>query len=451
MSSIPPAYPFPADFVWGAATSSYQIEGAVNADGRKPSIWDTFSHTPGKTHGGDTGDRACEHYTRYKDDVALMKELGLKAYRFSLSWSRIFPDGGGQLNPRGLDFYSRLVEELLENDIQPYVTLFHWDLPQALEDEIGGWRSRQIANYFADYATAVGSALGDRVKNFFTINEFLCFTDLGYRDGSFAPGLRCDARTVNEVRHNAMLAHGRGVQALRESCPSDCRIGLAENIFTTVPFTETEANIAAAKQAYLDEYAFYIRVIMEGRYQESHMDSADAPTVLDGDLEIISSPVDLVGINSYSPVRIRAADTLSGWESIPEQDGTPASNSPWFAVGPEVVYWGPRWLHELWGVEEIVISENGTYGIESLDEADSVRDHHRVDFLRQHLKAASRCVAEGYPLKGYFQWSLLDNFEWAEGYEKRFGLYFVDYATQQRLPKLSAQFYQDVIRENRVV
>lgn len=445
------AYQFPPDFIWGAATASYQIEGAVEEDGRKPSVWDELCKQPGRIAGGASGKLACDHYHRYREDVALMKELGLKAYRFSIAWPRIFPDGHGKPNPKGLDFYDRLVDELLAKDIQPFATLFHWDLPLALEKEYGGWRSRDIVKHFTDYAVTVGEALGDRVKHFFTINEFLCFTDLGYKSGDFAPGIQCDAKTVNDVRHNAMLAHGSAVRALRAACPSDCKIGLAENVSTTVPVIETEANILAAKKAYLEKYSFYLRVLMEGRYQEQHLAGPDAPTIHEGDMEVISTPVDLVGINSYSPVRVKATDDELGWSSIPDIDGQEAGNSPWHTPGPEVIYWSTRWLKEIWDVKEVVISENGCYGLSDLADKGQRMDHERVRYLRQHLIAAQRTVSEGYPLKGYFAWSLMDNFEWLHGYEKRFGLLHIDYESQKRTPKLSAQFYKEVISQNRVV
>ncbi|MDA1066315.1 MAG: GH1 family beta-glucosidase [Verrucomicrobia bacterium] len=445
------AFQFPPDFAWGTASSSYQVEGAIDAAGRTPSVWDRFCNQPGNIADGSSGDRACDHFHRYKEDVALMKETGLNAYRFSISWNRIFPELGSKPNQAGLDFYGRLVDELLANDIQPYATLFHWDLPQWLEDHIGGWRSREIADYFAEYASTIGSALGDRVKHFFTINEFLCFTDLGYKTGQFAPGLKCDLRTVNQVRHNAMLAHGKGVLALRDACPSECKVGLAENISTTIPVSETNEYIQAAKKAYLDKYSFFIRVILEGKYRNKYLEQPDAPTIENGDMETISSPLDFVGINSYSPVRIKAIGSEPGWESISDQDGKPAANSPWHQMGPEVIYWGPRWLNEIWGVKEIVISENGCYDSLMPNELGEVLDHDRVRYLQEHLKAAERAIQEGYPLKGYFAWSLMDNFEWTEGYEKRFGLYFVDFESQKRIPKLSAQFYKDYILKNQVV
>lgn len=451
MNTEQQTFQFPPNFAWGTATSSYQIEGATNTDGRTPSVWDTFCNEVGRIADGKSGNRTCDHFHRYKEDVALMKETGLNAYRFSISWNRIFPEPGNKPNQKGIDFYNRLTDELLANDIQPYATLFHWDLPQSLEDRIGGWKSREIADYFAEYASMIGNELGDRVKHFFTINEFLCFTDLGYKTGQFAPGLKCDFKTVNQVRHNAMLAHGRGVLALRDACPSDCKVGLAENISTTVPVFETDENIQAAKKAYLEHYSFFIRVILEGRYSDKYLARPDAPTIEDGDMETISSPIDFVGINSYSPIRIKSIDSDPGWESISDHDGKPAANSPWHRMGPEVIYWGPRWLNEIWGVKEIVISENGCYDTLGPNEQGEVLDHDRVRYLEEHLKAAERAIKEGYPLKGYFAWSLLDNFEWTEGYEKRFGLHFVDFESQKRIPKLSAEFYKDFILKNQAV
>ncbi|MCB1122911.1 MAG: family 1 glycosylhydrolase, partial [Verrucomicrobiae bacterium] len=418
---------------------------------RKASVWDTFSLIPGRIAHEDRADSACEHYTRFREDVTLMKELGLRAYRFSIAWPRVIPEGIGPINSKGLDFYNRLADELLAQDIEPYVTLFHWDLPQALEDKIGGWRSRAIADHFADYATVVGKALGDRVKHFFTINEFQCFTDLGYGEGVFAPGLTCDRQTVNQARHNAMLAHGKAVQALRNVCPKDCRIGLAENVMTTVPAFESEENIAAAKSAFLEEYSFFLRTIMEGHYQDKYLADLDAPVLEERDLAIIGSPLDFVGLNSYSPVRILADESEQGWTSLPDRDGKAAGNSPDHESGPEVIYWGTRWLNEIWKVKEVVISENGCPDQLEPDETGEIDDTRRTNYLRQHLISAHRAVAEGYPLRGYFAWSLMDNFEWIHGYQKRFGLYHVDFNSQKRTPKLSAKFYREVIRQNRVV
>lgn len=445
------AYAFPDGFTWGAATAAFQIEGAARIDGRKPSVWDALCDRPGRIRADHTGEVACDHYHRYRDDVRLMADLGLQAYRFSLSWPRILPDGDGTPNAKGLDFYDRLVDALLAAGVTPYVTLFHWDLPQALEERFGGWRSRETALRFGEYAGVAGKLLGDRVKHFFTINEFLCFTDLGYGGGGFAPGLSVDAATLNAVRHNALLAHGLGVKALRGACPGDCRIGLAENISTTVPVVETEANIEAARRAFHERFSFFLRTVLEGAYPESHLQGPDAPKVEAGDLETIGASIDLVGINSYSPVRVRAADNESGWEALPDPDTRSVGNNPWSSMGPEVIYWGPRWLHELWGVDDVVFSENGCPQPDRPDTNGEVHDIKRVTFLRQHLQAAHRCVAEGYPLRGYFFWSLMDNFEWLYGYTERFGLFYVNFTTQERIPKLSAQYYREVIRQNRVV
>ena len=291
---------FPTNFLWGCATSAYQIEGAVAADGRGPSNWDIFAHTPGKTHQGETGDVAADSYHLYKDDVKLLKELGAKAYRFSLSWSRIFPEGRGKPNAAGLAYYQRLIDELLNSGIEPYVTLFHWDLPQGLS---GGWQSRDTPKAFADYAGFVAKRLSDRVRHFMTINEFVCFTDLSYKIGQFAPGLKLGAAQVNQIRHHGLLAHGLGLQAIRANAASGTLVGLAENPKVYVPVIETAAHIEAAQRAFREENAPFLTAVMEGRYTDGYLAGAgaDAPKVQAGDMKIIGGPVDFVGLNVYQP------------------------------------------------------------------------------------------------------------------------------------------------------
>ena len=296
---------FPAGFQWGCATASYQIEGAANEDGRKPSVWDTFSHTPGKTFQGDTGDVADDSYHLYKEDVQLLKNLGAKVYRFSISWSRIFPDGTGQPNEKGLAYYQRVVDELLANDIQPYITLFHWDLPQALP---GGWESRDTSKAFADYAAYVSKHLSDRVNHFFTTNEFVCFTDLSYKTGQFAPGKKLPPAQVNQVRHHAILAHGLAVQAIRANAKSGTLVGLAENSNVYVPVIETREHIEAAQRATREGNAPFLTALMEGKYTDGYLqrEGANAPKVEPGDFKAIGSPLDFVGLNVYTPDYVRA-------------------------------------------------------------------------------------------------------------------------------------------------
>jgi beta-glucosidase len=443
---------FPAGFQWGCATASYQIEGAAAEDGRKPSVWDKFSHTPGKTHNGDTGDVADDSYHLYATDIKLMKDLGVKVYRMSVAWPRIFPDGTGQLNEKGLDYYKRVVDELRANGIEPYLTLFHWDLPQALEDSQGGWRSRDTSKAFGDYAGAVAKHLSDRVHHFFTTNELVCFTDLSYRTGQFAPGLRLSPDQVNQVRHHGVLAHGLGVQAIRANARPGTLVGLAENATVCVPVTETADEITAAQKATRIANAPFLTVIMEGKYPDAYLEQegAAAPKFTAEDLKAISSPLDLVGLNVYTPEYVRSAGNAAGFEMIPKPASFPHMASPWLFSGPEVIYWAVRNVSEIWKPKALYITENGCSSDDVLTPDGRVFDTDRLMYLRNHLTHLQRAAAEGYPIKGYFLWSLLDNFEWADGYSKRFGLHYVDFQTQKRTPKLSAEFYRATISANAV-
>jgi beta-glucosidase len=452
-SQTPPSTPgprnFPQGFLWGSATASYQVEGAVNEDGRGPSIWDTFSHTSGKTNNGDTGDVADDHYHRYKEDVQLMKALGLKTYRFSVAWPRIYPQGTGTPNPKGLDFYNRLVDELLANNIQPYCTLFHWDLPQALEDK-GGWQSRATSEAFATYAGYVAQHLSDRVNHFMTLNEMRSFVDIGYKDGRHAPGLKLPPAGVNQVRHHAVLAHGLGVQAIRAHAKPGTKVGLAENATACVPVIETPEHIAAAKKAMRESNAGYLTAVMEGKYTDAylHHAAADAPKFTDADMKAIGSPVDFVGLNVYTPAYVRADDSARGFAMVPPPSSYPHMMSPWLHVGPEALYWGPKLAAEIWNIKEIYITENGASSTDVLTPDGHVYDTDRVMYLRNYLTQLHRGVSEGVPVRGYFCWSLMDNYEWADGYAYRFGIHYVDFKTQKRTPKLSAHFYREVIARN---
>jgi beta-glucosidase len=441
---------FPAGFKWGCATASYQIEGAVNEDGRKPSVWDTFSHTPGKTFQGDTGDVADDSYHLYKEDVQLLKSVGAKVYRFSISWSRIFPDGTGQPNEKGLAHYQRVVDELLANDIQPYITLFHWDLPQALP---GGWESRDTSKAFADYAAYVSKHLSDRVNHFFTTNEFVCFTDLSYKTGQFAPGKKLPPAQVNQVRHHAILAHGLGVQAIRASAKSGTLVGFAENSNVYVPVIETHEHIEAAQRATREGNAQFLTAIMEGKYTDGYLqrEGANAPKVEPGDLKAIGSPLDFIGFNVYTPDYVRADGSPAGYAIEPRPASYPHMASPWINIGPEVLYWAIRNPSDIWKPKELYITENGCSSDDVIAANGHIEDTDRVMYLRNHLTHLHRAASENYPVKGYFLWSLLDNFEWADGYSKRFGIHYVDFKTQKRTPKLSADWYREVIQRNAVV
>ena len=449
-SSSAGARTFPEGFLWGSATASYQVEGAVTEDGRGPSIWDTFSHTPGKVVQNATGDVANDHYHRYKEDVQLMKALGVKTYRFSIAWPRVFPQGSGAPNPKGLDFYSRLVDELLANGIQPFATLYHWDLPQALQDRVGGWESRETSEAFANYAGYVAERLTDRVKHIFTINEFGAFVELGYRTGAHAPGLKLPPGRFNQTRHHAVLGHGLAVQAIRAKARPGTRVGLAENLTICVPAIESAEHVEAASRATRELNAQYMTVIQEGRYTDAYLATAgaDAPKFTPDDLKAISSPLDFVGINVYTPLYVRADGSPLGFAVIPHPKSYPHMISPWLFVGPEALYWGPRHVSTLWKAKEIYITENGCSSSDVPAADGIVYDTDRVMYLRNYLTQLQRAAADGVPVRGYFLWSLMDNFEWADGYTNRFGLHYVDYETQKRTPKLSASFYREVIRTN---
>ena len=444
---------FPQGFLWGSATASYQVEGGVNEGGRGKTIWDTFSHTPGKTANGDTGDVADDSYHRYKEDVALMKSLGLKGCRFSVAWSRIFPSGTGAPNAAGLDYYNRVVDELLGAGIQPYCTQFHWDLPQALEDK-GGWQNRDTAKAYGDYAGYMAGKLSDRVKSFMTVNELRSFTELGYQNGMHAPGLKVDAAHFAQVCHYAVLAHGMGVQAIRAAARPGTKIGLADNATATCPVLETPEHIKAATTAMREQNAQYLTVIMEGKYTDFYLKTlgANAPKFTAEELKVIGSPLDFVGLNVYQPTWIRADATKEiGYTVVPNPASYPHMLSPWLTIGPEALYWSPKLVTNLWKPKEIYITENGCSSSDTLTPDGKVLDTDRVMYLRNYLTQLHRAISEGVPVKGYFLWSLLDNYEWADGYEKRFGITYVDFKTQKRTPKLSAEFYKDVIVRNALV
>jgi beta-glucosidase len=443
---------FPNDFLWGTATSAYQIEGAVDEDGRGRSIWDTFAHTPGKIADHSTGDRANDHYHRYKEDVGLIKQLGVKAYRFSIAWPRIFPDGTGAPNPKGLDFYNRLVDELLANGIEPYATLYHWDLPQSLEDRVGGWRSSDTSRAFGDYAAYIAQHLTDRVRNIFTVNEPGRFVNFGYGWAIDAPGLKLPQGEVNQVRHHVALAHGLAVQAIRANGRAGTKVGVAENIAACVPAIDTPENIHATEIATRELNAGFLGVILEGKYTDGYLEyaGADAPKFTADELKIISSPNDFVGLNIYAPQFYITADDKKPFKVLPFPASFPHMNSEWLRVGPETIYWVPRIAAKIWNIENIYISENGTSSADELAADGKVYDLDRIMYLRNYLAQLQRATAEGVPVRGYFLWSLMDNFEWIFGFEKRFGLYHVDFETQARVPKLSVSFYRDVIARNAI-
>ena len=441
---------FPNAFVWGAATAAYQIEGAVREGGRGLSIWDTFSHTPGKIANGENGDVACDHYHRYPDDIVLMRELGLGGYRFSIAWPRIFPTGSGRPNADGLDFYRRLVDELHAAGITPYVTLYHWDLPQELQDR-GGWGNRDTALRFGELAHTVVSALGSGVRHWFTINEPWVAAFLGHWMGDHAPGAR-DLRLALLAAHNLLLAHGEGMTALRSEMRPGDEAGIALNLAPVHPAGDSNADLEAAERGDGFMNRWFLDALYRGHYPDDMVRLyGDAmPEIAPDDMELIAQPTDVLAINYYTRSLLAydpRALPLQTRRVIPP--GAPLTAMGW-EVYPEGLYQVLTRVHADYAPTRILVTENGAaYDDEVVD--GHVDDPDREAFLREHLLQAYRAVEDGVPLAGYFAWSLLDNFEWAWGYGKRFGVIHVDYATQERIVKRSGRWYSEVTRENRVV
>ncbi|WP_345984266.1 GH1 family beta-glucosidase [Streptomyces sp. DSS69] len=436
----------PADFTWGVATASYQIEGAVAEDGRSPSIWDTFSHTPGKIDGGDTGDVACDHYHRVPEDIGLIKQVGAGAYRFSVAWPRVVPGGDGPVNKAGLDFYDRLVDGLLEVGVTPFATLYHWDLPQVLQDR-GGWTVRETAEHFAAYAAQVVDRLGDRVKDWATLNEPLCSAWIGHLEGRMAPGLT-DLTAAVRASYHLHLGHGLAVRAIR-AASSDARVGIVNNLSPIVPASTSEADLAAARRADGHINRWWLDPVLGRGYPQDMVETygVELP-VRPGDLETIAAPLDWLGLNYYFRQIVTAdpSGQAPGFTQVPVADGR-HTYMDWevYADGLEQLLLR---LTEEYGVERIYVTENGSAYQDTVAADGSVHDPERVRYLEEHLAACARAVAKGAPLAGYFAWSLLDNFEWAYGYDKRFGLVHVDYATQRRTVKSSGRRYAALIREH---
>ncbi len=444
---------FPDGFLWGAATASYQIEGAVEEDGRGPSIWDTFSHAPGTTANGDTGDVACDHYHRVAEDVALMRELGLDAYRFSVAWPRIHPDGIGAANPLGVAFYDRLVDELLGAGIRPVVTLYHWDLPQALDDR-GGWLNRDVAQWFADYTATVVGALGDRVRNWTTLNEPWCSSVLSYAIGEHAPGHH-DTLESMVAAHHLMLAHGTAVPVIREHCP-EAEVSITLNpTHVWGPEDGDDLDADAVRRADNALNGLFFGPIFHGAYPDGFLDDTahltDHAYVHDGDLTTISAPLDNLGVNNYFPTRVRAArEGEDGANPMPGCDGvvTDPPHPPLTAMGWEISPRSHRLIVERSARESglpVYVTENGSAWDDTVAADGAVHDPDRVAYLQDHLGALADAVDAGLDLRGYFAWSLMDNFEWAFGYDKRFGIVHVDYETQRRTVKDSGREYARII------
>jgi beta-glucosidase len=431
---------FPADFRWGAATASYQIEGAAQEDGRGESVWDRFSATPGKVRNGETGAIACDFYHRYPDDVALMADLGLDAFRFSIAWPRILPEGRGRVNKAGLDFYDRLVDELLARDIEPFATLFHWDSPQALEDA-GGWPARETAEAFAEYAEIVAARLGDRVRHWMTHNEPWVYAWIGHSWGQHAPG-RTSEQDAVAAAHHLLLSHGWAVEAVRRAAPG-AQVGITLNISPAYPASDTPEDEAAAWQVDGEGNRWFLDPIFRGSYPADLLERNElvAPLIRDGDLEAMAAPIDFLGINNYfrhvvgagaeGPRIVRDPEALHtdmGWEVYP--DGMHALLTR---------------IDREYAPAAIYVTENGAAFGDVRVHDGRVHDPERTSYLQSHIGAVGRAVADGVPVKGYFVWSMLDNFEWAYGYAKRFGIVYIDYPTLERVPKDSFYWYRDFI------
>lgn len=446
---------FAKDFVWGAETSSYQMEGTGRDSGKGQNIWDVFTKEPGRVYEGHTGDIACDHYHRFREDVAYMKELGLKGYRFSIDWSRVLPEGTGKVNEKGIDFYNALIDELLEQGIEPYITLYHWELPYEIYKR-GGWMNPEIVEWFGQYARLVAERFSDRVKYFFTLNEPQCFVGLGFLQGCHAPGVKAPLRDTFEMAHNALKAHGRAVQMLRAYGKQNVQIGYAPTSGMCYPEKETPKDIEAARKALfalpddLSNWTWNVSWWSDpgilGKYPEEGMKKYEKylPVITDEDMKLISQPIDFYGQNIYNGRCIRMG-TDGRPEEVRRPAGFPKTATNW-PVTPEALYWGPKFLYERYR-KPIYITENGMACHDTVSQDGKVHDPNRIDFLARYLKNLKR-AAEEIDIRGYFQWSLMDNFEWDKGYAERFGIIYVDFETQERIWKDSAYWYRDLIRRN---
>lgn len=441
-------FAFPQGFVWGAATAAYQIEGAWNEDGKGESIWDRFSHTPGKVLDNASGDVACDHYHRFQDDVALMQALGLKAYRLSVSWPRVLPAGAGSANPKGIAFYDRLIDALLQAGIEPFITLYHWDLPVALQDR-GGWGNRDIAGWFADYAALMVRALGDRVHHWITLNEPWCVAFLGHDWGVHAPGIR-DRRLAIQVVHNTLLSHGMALQAIRAAGDARTQAGITLNFESKLPASDSPADQAAADSVLDPLYEWFADPILRGCYSPRILEDAgaDAPVIQPGDMALISARNDFLGVNYYTSAFYRDVEGRAERVELP---GTEYTLMNWAVVPQGLTALLKRLSRDSRGRLPLYVTENGCSYADEISPDGRIHDEKRVAYLRAHFAAAHQAIQAGVDLRGYFVWSLMDNFEWAWGYSQRFGLVYVNYETQERIPKTSARWYRRVIEANAVV
>jgi beta-glucosidase len=444
---------FPEDFVWGTAAASYQVEGGTYDDGKGLSVWDMMCHQPGTIWEGNTGDVSCDHYHRYQEDAQLMGEIGLKAYRLSISWPRILPEGVGTVNQKGLEFYDRLIDALLENHVQPWVTLFHWDYPYALYCR-GGWLNNESSDWFAEYTRVIVDKLSDRVAHWMTLNEPQVFISAGHREGRHAPGLKLGTIDLLKATHNSLLAHGKSVQVIRARAKAKPTIGAAPVGISTIPATDSQADIEAARSymfSVLDKNfwnnTWFTDPMILGNYPEDGLKifEGEIPDFPDSDMVTICQPLDFYGANIYQGQFIRAADDGS-FEPVTVPNGTARTTMEW-PMTPEVLYWGPRFLFERYKLP-IVITENGMANCDWVHLDGKVHDPQRIDFLKRYLREYKRAIDDGILAKGYFLWSIMDNFEWAHGYSQRFGIIYVDYTTGKRTLKDSAYWYRDVIASN---
>ncbi len=444
---------FPSEFIWGAATASYQIEGAYIVDGKGESIWDRFCRVPGNIFEGHIGDIACDHYHRFPEDIKLMKNLGLDAYRFSIAWPRIFPDGNGRINHKGIDFYNRLIDALLAENIQPYITLYHWDLPQILQDK-GGWGNRDTAYYFQEYAAEVSRQFGDRVNHWMTHNEPAVTAYLGHLYGIHAPGVK-DWKTAVQVAHHALLSHGLSVPVIRENIKMPAgEVGIALNLSPTYPASDAPADIDAAKRYFDFNSGWFLEPLCSSRYPEQIWEIYEKegylPVMQPEDLKIIAAPNDFVGINYYFRDLVRSAPgkNIFNYDFVKPQNAR-LTEMGW-EVFPEGLYALLTKLYQEYKIPKLYITENGAAFPDQKSSDGQFHDTWRIDYLQRHFQQAYRAIQEGVPLAGYFVWSLMDNFEWSFGFSKRFGLIYTDYKTLERTFKDSAHWYQQVIEQNGV-
>jgi beta-glucosidase len=441
---------FPSTFIWGAATASYQIEGAWDEDGKGESIWDRFSHTPGKIRNGDTGDVACDHYHRWREDVALMKEWGLHAYRFSISWPRLLPQGQGHVNPAGVDFYSRLVDGLLDAGIEPFVTLYHWDLPQALQDR-GGWPARPTAEAFVEYADLASRSLGDRVKHWITLNEPYVSAIVGHLEGRHAPG-HSDLDEALAAAHHLLLAHGWSIPMIRRNCRK-AEVGLTLNLSPHTPASPSAADRAAAWRGDGIVNRWFLDPIAARGYPADIVQhyGREMGFVREDDMRAIAIPIDFLGVNYYTRRVVRSTAIPDDENALRTVFVNPQPTEMGWEVYPTGLYDLLGRLHFDYRFPALYITENGAAYRDRIDDNGQVEDPLRIQYLKAHVVAAGQAIAAGVPLRGYFAWSLLDNFEWAHGYSKRFGLIYVDYPSQRRIPKASAHWYRQVMVANSVL